>query len=368
MPGLETHMNILITIGTAILLFIIFILFRHHTRKKGDDMKRWHYIVGYLLNVFLLLGSIIYILWIWVEDFMGYFDTFFSNAVESLESSLVKLISTVIVLFITILVLKVLKMTVNNVGNKKGIQYRRKKTLAKLALSIIRYLGWIIAIIIILAIWGVNVGPALAGLGILGLVIGLGAQKFINDLISGLFIIFEQHYDVGDIIETNGFKGEVIDIGLKTTRIKNWKGEVKILSNGSISDTVNFSKYPSLAIVDFGIAYAEDIDKTIAVLKKALPRFKKRFPEIIADPEILGVTQLAGSSVDLRVIARTLTNQHFNVERQLRAFIKSTLDKNNIEIPFPQIVVHQPETKPKKPKQLPKRHISESPKPKTLKK
>ncbi len=341
MPEFETGIKVLITVGSVLFLVLIFVLSKMVTNKIGDRIKKWVYVIGYLLNFAIFVGILLYLFWIFKFDFDRYFNDLFNNVILTLEDSLVKIISTILIFFVTFFLLKLSKMSVERIGKKPGSIYRRRRTLAKLTLSIIRYVGWIIAIIIVLALWGVNIGPALAGLGILGLVIGLGAQKFINDLISGLFIIFEQHYDVGDIIESNGFKGEVIDIGLKTTRIKNWKGEVKILANGSISDVINFSKHHSLAIVDFGIAYDADIDKTTKLLKNELPKFSKSYPEIIEDPEILGVIELAGSSVNIRVIAKTLTNQHFNIERQLRVFIKSVLDKHNIEIPFPQVVIHE---------------------------
>lgn len=380
--------NILLTIAAVLFVVFVLVISRIVSNKLENKPQKWFYIIGYIIKFAVVIGAIGFILWLWNYDYEVYFTELFANVTTTLEDSLVKIVSSVLVIFITLFVLKISKVSINNVGKKPGSVYRRRRTLAKLTLSIINYLSWIIAIIIVLAIWGVNIGPALAGLGILGLVIGLGAQKFINDLISGLFIIFEQHYDVGDIIESNGFKGEVIDIGLKTTRIKNWKGEVKILANGSVSDVINYSKNPSLAIVDFGIAYAEDVEKTTTILKKELPKFSSSYPEIIEEPEILGVIELAGSSVNIRVIARTLTNQHFNIERQLRAFIKTVLDKHKIEIPFPQVVVHEAKDQKKKAaspkpktakatlqtkaqstttpkKQVPKKKVASSPKPKT---
>ncbi len=364
MPDFNTDIKILIAVGSILLLVLIFILARRITNKHGNNLNKWLYIIGYFFLFSLFAGTIIYIFWLFELDIEDYFMTLGDNIVTTLENSIVRIISTVLVFFITLFILKISKITLENLGKKPGSIYRRRRTLAKLTLSIMRYLGWVVALIIVLAIWGVNIGPALAGLGILGLVIGLGAQKFINDLISGLFIIFEQHYDVGDIIESNGFKGEVIDIGLKTTRIKNWKGEVKILANGSISDTINYSKNPSLAIVDFGIAYAEDVEKTIELLNKELPKFTKSYPEIIEDPQILGVIELAGSSVNIRIIARTLTNQHFNIERQLRSFIKEVLDKHGVEIPFPQVVVHEAKPAANK-KSTPTSRTSTTVKPKT---
>jgi small conductance mechanosensitive channel len=218
---------------------------------------------------------------------------------------------------------------------------KRKRTIAKVTNSIIKYCVGILMILIVLSIWGVNVAPALAGLGILGLVIGLGAQRFINDLISGFFIVFEHHFDVGDKIEVQGFKGEVTSIGLKTTKIKNWKGEIKIVNNGEISTLINFSRNPSVAVVEFGIAYKENIQQTIDLLNFELPKLRLDFPMIIEDPKILGTIDLASSSVNLRAIAKTLNEEHYAVERAMRQRIKEILDEHGIEIPFPQVVIHQ---------------------------
>jgi small conductance mechanosensitive channel len=194
-----------------------------------------------------------------------------------------------------------------------------------------------------LAIWGINVLPALAGLGILGLVVGLGAQSLIKDFIAGFFIIFEHHFDVGDVVEINGFKGKVVDIGLKTTRVQNWKNAIKIFANGVITEPINYSKNPSVAVIEFGIAYGEDVQKTIDILNQELPKYQERFPDILEAPTVLGVTQLADSSVNMRVIIKTATETHYGIERGFLQIIKEILDKNNIEIPFPQVVVHKGE-------------------------
>jgi len=185
--------------------------------------------------------------------------------------------------------------------------------------------------------------PALASLGILGIIVGMGTQSLIKDFISGFFIVFEHHFDVGDIVEINGWKGEVIDIGLKSTKVKSWKQDIKIFSNGSINDAINYSLSPSTAVIDFGIAYKEDIQKTIDILNQELPKYRETFPDIIEDPMVLGVTELANSSVNLRVIVRTITEKHYGIERSIRQGIKEILDKNNIEIPFPQVVIHKTE-------------------------
>lgn len=330
--------NILLTIG--IVVFVGLILFIERILlKKDDKIKGWILFIIYFMTFILLLGAVLSLFQIWGFDLLAYANDTLDNFTVLLTESIGRIVSSLIVIFVTFFILKFSKKGFKKIGEKEGPAQKRKKTVGKLLSSVTRYTFGIISIIILLSIWGVNVGPALAGLGIAGLVIGLGAQKFINDLIAGFFIIFEQHYDIDDVIEVQGFKGVVVDIGLKTTRIRNWKGDVKILANGDVTNLTNFSRNNSVAVVEFGIAYEEDIQKTFDLLAEKLPLFKQGFPEVVEDPINLGVVTLNASSVDIRVICRTLNEQHYGVERALRKYIKDMLDEAGIEIPFPQVVV-----------------------------
>lgn len=308
---------------------------------KKEDLKKTFVFLIYIISLIFLFLGIGGILWIWNYNFSNYFSSIGTDVTTFIEASIGRIVGSLVTIFISLSITKISKMTLNKFGNKPGARQKRKKTIAKVTASMIKYLVSIIMILIVLGIWGFNVAPAIAGLGILGLVIGLGAQKFINDLITGFFIIFEQHFDVGDIVEIQGFKGEVTSIGLKTTKIRNWKGDVKIINNGDVSNLINFSKNLSTAVVEFGIAYKEDIQKTIDILTIELPKLKPLYPDIIEDPKVVGVIELANSSVNLRVIAKTVNEQHYAIERMLRLKIKEILDQNGIEIPFPQVVVHQ---------------------------
>lgn len=335
-------LNITFTLGTVLLLVGFFILQNRLIKKREDTLKRFIVIGVYILDFILMVASIGFLLYVWNYDITTYLSTLSENFITFLEASINRAISSLLVLFIALLILRITKMSLSRLGQKEGPTKRRKRTVARVLRSITKYTVWIITIMIILSIWGVNVAPALAGLGILGLVIGLGAQKFINDLIAGFFIVFEHHFDVGDTVQVKGFKGIVTDIGLKTTKIKNWKNEVIILSNGEITDLINYSTDISVAVIDFGIAYHEDAQKTIELLNIELPKLKSVLPEIVEDPFVVGVINLNSSSVDLRVVCKTQNEQHYKVEREIRKRIKEILDENNIEIPFPQVVVHQP--------------------------
>ncbi|MBN2268499.1 MAG: mechanosensitive ion channel family protein [Acholeplasmataceae bacterium] len=333
--------NTLITIGIVIGLFLFFFIERKIINHFEDNLERWFITVIYILSFFVLSAGLIAILSTWNYDLISLVNTSWDNFQENLEVSMGRIISSLIILFIGLIILRIARITFSHIGKKDGPMHKRKKTIAKVSNSIVKYLVWIIMFLIILAVWGVNVAPALAGLGIAGLVIGLGAQKFINDLIAGIFIIFERHFDVGDIVEIQGFKGEVIDIGLKTTRLKNWKGDIKVVANGEITTVINYTEDFSVAVVEFGISYGADINHTISILNERLPIVMASYEEIIEKPAVIGVTNLNSSSVDLRVTAKTIQEKHYAVERELRKQIKMILDENHIEIPFPQVVIHQ---------------------------
>ncbi len=336
--------NIIITVIMVLVLSGLFVVQRKWIATRQDTIRNWQVWLLYLLDLVILAGFVVIGLLIWGVDLMQFANAMWNDIQEYIIDRIAAIIGSVVIIFVMLAILKVSKLALFHIGKKDGPLQKRKKTIAKVTQSIIKYVVGIISILAILALWGVNVLPALAGLGIAGLVIGLGAQKFINDLISGFFIIFEHHFDVGDIIEVGGYKGEVMDIGLKTTRIKGWRGDIKIMANGEITNLINYSRNPSVAIVDFGIAYKEDIDKTIGLLKVELPKLRMTVPEMIEDPQVLGVMNLGTSSIDMRVICKTMTEMHYGVERIIRQRIKEILEENGIEIPFPQLVVTQART------------------------
>lgn len=322
--------------GTGLVMYTILI---NKYIKKQETMNVFHVIL-YVLNIVLFVAFIGFIYVLMGNDLMDEL----SNMAIAIEAGFIDqveaLIGSVITIFVAMFVLKAINILIKKTSNKAKLNKKRIITILKITNSLIKYVVEIIALLVILSLWGVNVMPALAGLGILGIIIGMGTQSLIKDFISGFFIIIEHHFDVGDIVEINGFKGEVVDVGLKSTKVKNWKQDIKIFSNGNITDTINYTIAPSVAVIEFGIAYGENIQKVIDLLNEELPKHVEKFPDIVEAPTILGVTELADSSVNLRVIVRTHTEKHYAVERGYRQIIKETLDANGIEIPFPQVVVH----------------------------
>ncbi len=206
--------------------------------------------------------------------------------------------------------------------------------------SVFKYGSSLVAVFLVLSAWGVETPTLLAGAGILGLAISFGAQSLIEDVISGLFILFEKQFVVGDIIQVNGFRGKVIEIGIRTTSFEDLNGDVMIINNSDIRMAINTSTNPSPVICDISIAYEESIERVEDIIREALPTFAEKIPDILVGPRYLGVQKLDESGVVLRIYARTDELKKYQVTRDLNREIKLLFDANNITIPFNQLVVH----------------------------
>ncbi|QMS85037.1 mechanosensitive ion channel family protein [Candidatus Xianfuyuplasma coldseepsis] len=261
------------------------------------------------------------------------------NIPESLSEFVIIGFSIVTWLLLGFIINRVSKPVINKLLRieKKGA---RAKTVANLLWSVTRYLVWFIVLMLIFSSLGVDLTPFIASAGVVGLAIGFGAQEIVRDFMSGFFIIFDGEFQVGEVIEVKGFKGTVIMIGLRTTVIENWKGERKIINNGNIDSVINFSRNQSIAVVDFGVAYDTDLQKLTEIMPAFLEQEDERYGDIVEMPKFLGVTELADSSINMRIIAKTEVMKHFQVERDIRKDLVMYFSENEIEIPFPQVVVH----------------------------
>lgn len=260
-----------------------------------------------------------------------------------LEKILIKeVVAPILIVIISFIVYRIAKTLLKRAFKIKKTVSKKQKTIYSLTSNIVKYFIMIIAFLMILDVYGVDTKTLIASLGVLGLVVGLALQDILKDFISGLFIIFENQYCLGDTISVNNFKGEVISLGLKTTRIRSYTGEVQIISNRNISEVINYSQMDSLAIVDVGVAYEEDYDKVEKTVEKLLNKLnsEKSIPNLKSDLNLLGITKLGDSSVEIRIVAETVAGEQFGVERLIRKEIKKCFDKENIKIPYPQIEVH----------------------------
>lgn len=264
--------------------------------------------------------------------------------IEDIVKFLIKIGFTILLIVIAGFLVKISKRIIYK-GFSKFSMERNSDTVASLLSSLCKYAIYFIILCNILVMWGVNITSILALGGAVSVAVGLGAQDIVKDMMAGLFIITENQFGVGDIVELNGFSGTVEAIGIRTTRIRNADGNVHIVPNGQISIVTNMSKGFNRAIVDISVAYGEDMDRVFAVLKDEFERlFNNKIIEGILDvPQVWGINELAESSVVIRIAADSEIGENWRVERELRKYILKKFEKEGIEIPFPQVVVHNKE-------------------------
>ncbi len=215
---------------------------------------------------------------------------------------------------------------------------RKTRTIVNLISNILRAIIVFIAAIMILEIYGIDTKSLVASLSVVGVIVGLAVQDILKDLLVGISIIFEGQYSIGDWININGFIGEVLPSNLKTTKIRAYTGEVKIIPNRNITEIINYSTYSNTLILDLDVSYDSDIDKVKEVLNSVCNKFKteKKLKEVTN----LGLQKLDSSSIVFRIIIVSSYDKKASLERELREQIFRELSKNNIEIPYNKLVIY----------------------------
>lgn len=219
---------------------------------------------------------------------------------------------------------------------------KKAQTIGSLISSCIKYLTILIAIGFILSIWGVDVSSIVAGLGILTLIIGLGCQSLISDIISGIFIVFDDYYSVGDYVIIDGFRGQIVSIGLKSTQICDYAGNLKSITNSQIYSCVNLSYKPSFASCSITINYEEDLEHVEAIIAKNLSSISDSLPKLTSPIEYKGVSNLSSSGVVLLFAAYCLEDDRYQIGRNMTRDIYLMLKKNGVNITYNEIVVNSP--------------------------
>lgn len=256
------------------------------------------------------------------------------------------LLLPIIYIAIGLIVYNIIKRIINKsikIESLRPQHRQRAQTVSMLLLNIIKYIILIIVLLAILSGFGINIKSILATLGITTAIIGLALQDLAKDIIAGFSIITENQYEVGDTIEVDGFMGEVISLGLKTTKIKDYKGAIKIISNHNMDKIINHSQANSLAVIDIDVDYKHNPDDVEKVLKDLSIKLKNRVPNSLGDLTVQGITDLSTSSVVYRVTQKVKPMKQYEAERFLRKEIKKHFDENNIKMPYSQIEVHNAE-------------------------
>ena len=248
---------------------------------------------------------------------------------------------SLIFIFMSITVIFIATFITHLFDNKS----RKAKTISSLIRSLIKYIVIIVLICAILVVWGVDVIGIIAGVGILTLIVGLGCQALIQDVISGLFIVFDDYFAVGDTVIIDGFRGTIIDIGLKTTKIQDFGGNIKSITNSSILTVVNMSRLRSVVSVTLSVSYNEDVERVEALIIEEIEELKKSVPNIIDGPWYKGIDNISASSVDFLVMCFVLEENRFQVTRDLKREFYLCFKKNDIQIPYNQLTVNSQDDK-----------------------
>ena len=267
-------------------------------------------------------------------------DKVIENIISVTGVAIGKIISLILLIVIMYLIIKIGDKAIerfveNQANSKRSFSMDRQKafTVGAILKSTLKYAVYFSgAAIVIGSTFKVSAGV----LSAIGFVVGIGAQSLVKDIINGFFILFEDQYGVGDYVTIGSFSGIVENIGIRSTVLRDFSGDIHNLPNGAVTQVTNHSRGDMRFIVDVEIAYEEDIDNAINIMKSTCKKFEEKNSEDIKNEiEVIGVTSLNASGVNIRVVGKAKPMSQWKMERDLRKEIKLALDDAKIEIPYP---------------------------------
>ncbi|HEX2219285.1 MAG TPA: mechanosensitive ion channel family protein [Gemmatimonadales bacterium] len=222
------------------------------------------------------------------------------------------------------------------------LRERRGKTISQLLRSVGRVVILVVALLLTFNVF-INIGPILAGAGILGLAVSFGAQSLVKDVISGFFILFENQFAIGDVVEAGGKSGVVEKMTMRVVVLRDLQGTMHVIPNSEIKVVSNMTRGWSRAVVDVGVAYDEDVDRALAIVRDEAAQFSTDpgwTPQLDGPVEVPGIEALGDSAVVIRSLIKTQPGSQWNAAREYRRRLKLRFDRESIEIPFPQRKVY----------------------------
>lgn len=308
--------------------------FRVGWNKKTPEQKLSSILMIYLtIASFIVLGIIVFALSTGTSD--SIFSYIFSNRWDK-GFNLFSITEAIMIILIIITVCRILKFVVKWFSTSLGA---RAETTGNLIVSVLKYGGVLGSLFYALYLFGFDTGGILTSAGILSVVIGLGAQSLIGDILAGMFIVFESEFRVGDIVTIGDFRGQVIEIGLRTTKLVDISNNVKVFNNSVISSVLNMTKESSYAVVDVSIEYGADLHKVEQVLLEGFPKIRKDLPTIIEGPFYRGVESLGDSAVIIRIVANCEEKDRIQLARDLNREVFLLFKEHGINIPFNQLTL-----------------------------
>lgn len=224
---------------------------------------------------------------------------------------------------------------------RKHVIEQRVRTFRGLFFQMLRILVGVFFLFILMDNLRIDIKPLLAGIGVVGLGLSLAAQNILRDFINGLFIVIEDQYNIGDTVEIGSYSGTVESFSMRTTKLRSADGKWVLIPNGTISQVVNSNKEFSVSMIDIGVSYDTDVRRAMSVLQDCANEIQGQFKSVIIDkPGVQGIMDFRDSDIVLRVTTKTLAGEHWALGRALRICIKERFDREGIQIPYPQRVVH----------------------------
>ena len=261
------------------------------------------------------------------------------------------LIDIALIFALAFLIVRITKGIVRRLIKKRGgaeesVRRRRMDTAGTLAISVVRYIAYFVAVAATIGELGLSdtMTSILAAAGIGGVIIGIGAQSLISDIVNGFFMLFEDQYAVGDYISAGGATGTVEAIALRTTTIRSYTGELTTIPNGSIKGVTNYSRTDSLALIDMPIAYGEDAGRALALMEEEARAYKAELGDAApGEPEALGAVSAEGGAMALRLVMRVKPLEHWGVQRELTRRIAARFVKEGIRLPYTRVSIAEDE-------------------------
>ena len=281
-----------------------------------------------------------------------FWNEFYERGINWIISEIPSIVILILVVIISFRVAKfsinrtkelIIKRSRKNEKNDSNEAEKRTNTLVGIIHGAIKIIIWSIFFMIMLRKFGMDIAPVLASAGIIGLAVGFGAQELVKDFISGFFILLENQIRIGDVAIINGTAGSVEKIELRTTTLRDLSGVVHIFQNGKINTLSNMTKEWSAMVFNIGVAYKEDIDTVIHIMKDVGNELQNdpEFRTYIIEPiEVLGLDEFGNSALIIKVRIKTKPIQQWKVGREYRKRLKEAFDQQKIEIPFPHTTVY----------------------------
>jgi len=274
------------------------------------------------------------------------------------DSLISKALQIALIVVIVLIIMAIAKRLINRMVATKLHRIReespeelekRQKTISAVMIQVVSFVVWLIAFVMILSVFGINIGPLIAAIGVVGLALGFAAQNIIRDYLNGVFIVMEDWFRIDEVVTIAGTTGLVVDLNLRRTTLRDLNGTMHVIPNSKVDMASNMAREWARINLNIGIAYKESINDVWALLDKICAELKEDLewgPKMLTTPAVVRVDNLGDSAVELKILGDTKPGQQAGLMGELRKRIKNRFDEEGIEIPWPHSLVYFGNTPP----------------------